>query len=689
MNKHIKTILLVALLLVTASCEKELFNGIDDYLFEFSLKDSSGEVYPGLIQGSEISLTIPGNVEFSSLSPIYSLSEQATITPRPEEVSNWEQPQKFVVRSYNGSERAYNLQVKRSEVMIKESFNLTTDAEIEAFAAKKIDRVIGNLVLGATSGTDSISSLAPLANLKEVKYKLIINPTVKTNIEGLNSLTSVGALIIKDEAQKVESVSLPNLQVIFSDFVAGAKTFKSVSLPELTTLGSLTVKNGTLESLLLPKLEKAEGIDITSSYLKEIQLGALKEIGRLKINYKKVYYGYEEQDQVLTTISLPKLEKAGELILADNFLTEEIQLPALKEVGKLEVKASEKIKALHLPELVTAGDITIQRLEAEGLSISFDKLTTAGDLKLQNCSNTESLNIPELKEAGVIVLNGFSNMETLNTLTKLEKAERISIEYCSKVTDISPLFTSLKELKALKTYNLLKATGTLNLSKIEGLEDVQIITTNRLDEIVLPEVVKENVEINYGSASDLEQLIKISGLKEVKDFSYTNLYSSIPVAIPTSLETITGTLKLSGARNATSYEGKNLKKAGSLILSGGSVETVSFPNLTDVENTLDLSGATLREVEMPKLSSIGKIKLGGSYSGYQNRAITNLNFLSNVSQIKEFEIKWCGSLVDYKGLKKAFDAGSITPENWNEKSIQDNAYNPTYEDLKEGRFVAE
>ena len=124
----------------------------------------------------------------AKLTPKYRISELATISPKPESVKDWSAEQTFTVTSHSGSQRMYSVKVEREEEL-NENVNLRTEEDVAAFAARKIDVINGNLTIGAPSGTDSIANIDALAGLKEVRYKLIVNPTFKGELKALGNLS--------------------------------------------------------------------------------------------------------------------------------------------------------------------------------------------------------------------------------------------------------------------------------------------------------------------------------------------------------------------------------------------------------------------------------------------------------------------------------------------------------------------
>ena len=114
---------------------------------------------------------------------------------------------------------------------------------------------------------------------------------------------------------------------------------------------------------------------------------------------------------------------------------------------------------------------------------------------------------------------------------------------------------------------------------------------------------------------------------------------------------------------------------------------MSFPNLEKVTGRLRLFGKFLETIHLPKIKTVGRLEIGGSYSGWQNEKLTNVDFLSTLNSVETLEIKFCKFLTDYSGLKKAVESGGINESIWNKRTVHSNAYNPTFDDLKAGKYV--
>lgn len=91
---------------------------------------------------------------------------------------------------------------------------------------------------------------------------------------------------------------------------------------------------------------------------------------------------------------------------------------------------------------------------------------------------------------------------------------------------------------------------------------------------------------------------------------------------------------------------------------------------------------------MPVLKKIKSLTFNGSSyaSGASSFKLrTNLEDFSNVEEIGDVTIKWWGAISDFSGLKKAVP--SLTSTTWN--VLENLVYNPTYQDMVDGKYTKE
>ena len=166
-TKHFVFALLTALLFTACSKTDEPFTGKDNYISSFSLKQGE-TVLNAVISDKVITVSAPEGMTLAGATASVKLSENAKIYPDPSSITDWNDEALFAVTAYNGTQIRYKYTVVRNSIDEKGTVVLETQADVDAFGTKGITAIGGNLVIGRTTGVDSISSLAPLFQLKEI-----------------------------------------------------------------------------------------------------------------------------------------------------------------------------------------------------------------------------------------------------------------------------------------------------------------------------------------------------------------------------------------------------------------------------------------------------------------------------------------------------------------------------------------
>ena len=153
-------------------CEDDdsLFSGDENYITSFRLVQGE-KTYVGDIVGDSLILAVPESVSFENAVVEFTASENTTLSPDPSTITNWGEERTFTVTSYNRTQRVYKYLVVRTLLAQAGDVVLSTPEEIEAFAARGINKIEGNLTIGKFMGTvkeDTLTSLSLLSSLKEV-----------------------------------------------------------------------------------------------------------------------------------------------------------------------------------------------------------------------------------------------------------------------------------------------------------------------------------------------------------------------------------------------------------------------------------------------------------------------------------------------------------------------------------------
>lgn len=664
--KHYKQSLwaIIFAIFTLAACQKDSFSGTDNYMLEFSLQGLGEEVFSGEIADNIIQVDLPANIQTDKLRATYTVSELATILPNPKTVNNWTDEQSFTVTSYNGTARQYTVKIKKNEMVSNQNVYLRTDEEVAAFAAKKIAVINGNLTIGAPMGADSISNIDALEGLKEVRYKLVINTTYKgSSLSGLKELKKAGSIVIDGEFKQLRQIELPKIEKIQADLVVISKEITNLSLPKLTETENIRLKLSKLDKLNIEQLQRVSELEL-----------------------KGTFEWYEQSATTLKSLKLPHL------VTVDKFFID--KLANVKELDLSSLEGSSRYMYIH-----NMTDMEILRLdklkEANDLGLAFDdalktlrlpSLEKVGVFNVKKCNMLKVIQLPKLSVIDKqFALNANPELTDLSAINKLKNVEAIVITGVPKLTSLNVLLSSIETMNTLSVDNLPMVTEEIELSHIEISGNVIIVRCFNISGINLPKKIGDTFELNLASNDSQTKLPKITGLEECAKFMINNAPGVKKIIVPTSLKKLSTQLYAYGGM--TEVVAENLEEAGEINVYSNDLASLSFPNLKKVTGKLVLFGKLLETVNIAKLVSVGRIEIGGSYSGWQNEKLTNLDFLTSLTSLETLEIKFCKFLTDYLGLKKAVDAGSITAEKWTTETVHDNAYNPTFEDLKAGRYV--
>lgn len=226
----IKTILFLLATIFAYSCDKDEsdFTGKDCYISSFRLKQGDITLSAAISSGN-IVITAPEKLSLSGAAATITLSENASIDPRPADIVDWDAEQTFTVTSYNGIKSTCRYHVERNVISKEGDVVLLTQADVETLAALEPTLINGSLTVGAATGKDSIYTLEPLASLKTITYDLIINATYAgENLAGLENLEKVGSLQIV-QAKKLKIADLPKLSAVMSDFIVNQSFIKTLT----------------------------------------------------------------------------------------------------------------------------------------------------------------------------------------------------------------------------------------------------------------------------------------------------------------------------------------------------------------------------------------------------------------------------------------------------------------------------
>ena len=508
MKRHyiLSLIILFFVSLSIAGCQEKdsIFSGDEMSIVEFSLTQN-GVKYPAAIEGNDITVTVPTTVNMSGAEASYTLSEHAALLPDPSTVTAWEEEQVFRVQSQNKKWNTFTYHVRHSDIASEDNVVLSTQAEVDAFADKKINAINGNLIIGSSSANqdDPVNNVNMLKSITYVRYNIVINSSFAgTDLDGLSNITKANGLYIGDKSKEITT----------------ARAF-TANFTNLTDVGAIVINCDSIKTFSVPKLSSADDLYLNAPALSSADFSAFEECNGDLYLSGIIGNSITEKNSnfSLTSLEFPLLKKVdgtftmynfwGLKKLSINMLTEvdgdlnfryiryipTISLPALATVGgKCNIEANDGMKTFSAPVLKSAasfylasvniysthlkcieldsfeysdGDFTIKYAGSQ--SISLPKLAkVGGQLTLDNMALVETITNPSLAKCGKIELMGNQMLKEYS----LGKLDSLQVLNASGLNSLSIL--SAPELVYAKTVSIkgVYSMQELNFSKLNRVD---------------------------------------------------------------------------------------------------------------------------------------------------------------------------------------------------------------------------
>ncbi|TKG90141.1 hypothetical protein EYV94_24370 [Puteibacter caeruleilacunae] len=668
-------IFLSAIILFSCSDEENPFVGGNADIISFALT-VEGVKYPASISGTDIVIAVPQSIKLASASVEYQISENASVQPDPNTVTNWDEEQIFRVNAWNDEYESYTYTVKRTDVVDPDNVVLLTQADVVEFAKKKVTRISGNLILGHTTipaaEFDTIKDLTPLSTLTAVDLNIVINNSATDcNHGGLNNIKKAGGLYFGSLTEQAKATKVIDLE-----------------LYNLETVNQLVINSDSLQSISFPKLKSVDKVYINTTKLKTLDLSLLEKCAE-DFTLKAVRNGnYAEKNSntSMRTISLPKLNAVGGNLLIENFWeVKELNLSQLNTVdGDLQLQYIRSIPEISLPELTEVANLLNIKNNDGMTEFSANKLNSVSSVYISSLNvfslNLAVINLPVLNKVEEDFTIRFASSVNLELPELGTIGGVLQIESAPFLESVSvPKLTACDRIELLGT----KSLSSFDNPQMTELNSLELGTCSQLKEFKTPAILSGDVDIDFGG----------------KDYAFPNL---------NSLEEIEGTLALSscGAKDVNIASIKKINKfyfnysseIESLsfadleeviddfeISSLGNLATFSAPKLSIVGNDLIIKGCLiLTDIHLSKLATVtGQFKFYGGSSRWQasRSIIENMDAFAHLTSAGSVDIRYAGKLSDYSGLKNVID--SLTEDNW---SVQECLYNPDYAAMKQGQY---
>jgi len=149
---------------------------------------------------------------------------------------------------------------------------LTTQNDLDAFAANHYTEITGSLTIGQSGGTNDIISLEQLESIQKVKTLTISYLKSLTSLKGLDNLESVSYLRISYNDKLNSLQGLGSLVTIGSASSGGLTVQSNGSLTSFDGLNNLETVQGTLNVYGCNKLTSLNGLEKLKSLSSSLEL---------------------------------------------------------------------------------------------------------------------------------------------------------------------------------------------------------------------------------------------------------------------------------------------------------------------------------------------------------------------------------------------------------------------------------
>lgn len=652
--------------------DKSHFEGVDNHIVSFALTAGSGVKYNAQIKGNDIIVTVPSSENLINAKAEVALCEKSRILPDPATITDWESEQLFRVESYNGAYTAYMYKVQKSSIVQDGNVTLLTQKDVDAFAAKKINVVEGNFILGSNSKSenDPITSLKSLETLESVGLNIIVRNNVKfTTFGDLKNLKSVGGLCVGTATVMAELGNRIEL-----------------SLPALTSATNIIVNTDSIADIKLPKLASVGTVNINTRLPREIDFSALEVVnGDFYLSaVRGGLYNEEVSNLNLNNLQLDALKEVSGNFSVENFWNiREAKFAKLESVGgDFEVKYIRNTSAVTLPALKTVGGAFNISCNDKATKLDAPVLESCGSLNIASVNlysiNLVRINLPKLTNCnGAFTIKFFGG-------TALE-------------------FPALKSIKGKLDFTNIQFAEKINMPKLEECGEINAVALLSVRDMDLSncaatsKVTISNCPslVNLGLPKEITGVLSFTGT--AKQTAFPKLFGVETVGSSVQTNSFVCDINLGSIKNAayitmpfastiTGLEMPNLETAKTInIGSAAKMKYLKAPKLKECTTFTFKGGVLVEELDFSSFETVGTFSYYGATMAAKagDCILTNMNAFSALKTATKIDIRYCGHLADFSGLKDV--AGNISESSaW---TVMGCAYNPTLQDMKDGKYT--
>lgn len=501
-----------------------------------------------------------------------------------------------------------------------------------------------SISLNSQADVDAFAAYGYTAIYGSLNIGEAVNEDVIESLEGLRGLREISANLTIGAAYGGKSLDgLDNLQTVGSFIVASATdSLVDMALPGLEEIRANAVIAGkNVYTVSFPRLKKIGGSLTAQVPVKSFDFSALQEVG-CDLRY------HVTGESVMESLVFQSLRNVGgifslEMVLnVKNGALTTLDLPSLARCGSLSIGTISTLSTLYVPKLEQV-DGSFNTGANSYIEAAFPSLKKVGTWTVHMQSS--ELDLRGIAIDNLIITRGVITGKNPQTIIGDEAfGGNIEIEG-AMMTATSPL--TLKGFTTIGSLTLGNFMKTFEFS----LPDTKVVTGT--------------VDIESGNRFTL---------------------SSFPFPL---LEEVGGDLLTGTWRSwdSESFDMTYLRRVGgnfTLGFSGSKVTALKLPALEEVGGDFEILTATsIGNIEVKTLKTVsGLLSILPTSSGSTvNSALENLNGFSDLETVGGITVMRHGNLRSFAGLKNTLP--SLSESNW---TVDQNGYNPTYEDLKAGKW---
>ncbi|WP_437276314.1 leucine-rich repeat domain-containing protein [Sorangium sp. So ce375] len=507
------------------------------------------------------------------------------------------------------------------------TWNVNRQEELEALRGVTV--LNGRLNIGG-----DVSDLSPLACLTTITGRLVIrDTTLLSSLDGLDSLSLIGARLTVERNSSLLRLGLPNLQQVkgtieirenpILESVAGVGlNAHEVRVIDNDSLDSLSGFGGFEEGVLL--IEGNDGL-VSLDGLQGLRRGTLRLV---------------DNDALMWLLGLEKLEE-GELWIEGNDGLGSLRGVVSLRRGRLSLIDNDALTSLDgldavedLEELAISGNDGLVKLDGVW------RLTTVQNLVLTENSQLNTLyGLDGLRHAGAITVALNERLRDLSGLSGLETAGSLSVVGNSSMVALAGMFSLRGIVDVYVESNpelvLADAFAYVPLGSVD-VQSLQFTSNPKLIWIDLGLMRLQHLSItDCGSLADLSDFI---GLNEL---SVLSLAQNAGLVSLTGLERISDLSVLSIANNPRLTD---LRALSGLRNLRNAIEIVGNPALTSLDGLGTFSaGDGVTE----------SVRLEG------NEALVDIDALRGLVRVNQLVIQDNDALLGLTGLEGLADLDSL------------------------------